>query len=375
MMTAKINMGKHMVKVGIIGAGQLARMLVIAGVPLGLSFSCIGKKDACATDVSPVVDMDLEDTKNLLKWAESCDVVTFENENIHVKGLESLKDVTKVYPNLEALSLTQDRLKEKNLLRTIGAKTAAFYAVDSLGDMMVAVEKIGLPGILKTRRFGYDGKGQKTLKVKEDIQKVWNSLSSHNNLLYEKIVDFDCEVSQICTFSQEGKAAFYPLSKNTHHRGILLKTCAPFTNTPLEKQAQTIASNLAEYLEYVGTLGIEFFVCNNELVANEVAPRVHNSGHWTIEGAHTSQFENHLRAICGLTLGDTTGKPTIMLNCIGGMPPLEETCATKWIKRHDYNKNNRSGRKVGHITIVIDTKEKEKSVETVANQVKRNLDY
>ena len=233
-----------------------------------------------------------------------------------------------------------------------GIATAKFVNVDSLEKLEGAVKEHGLPAIVKTRRFGYDGKGQFVMRSQDDVTKAWDALKdAPDGLIYEAFVDFDYEVSQVCTADIKGNVAFYPLAKNIHRQGIIVESEAPFDNEILAGKAQKVAKTLIKEFGYVGTLAIEFFVKGDELILNEIAPRVHNSGHWSIDGANTSQFENHVRAIAGLILGDTSSRKTIMLNCIGGMPSTKDLSALDRVKIHSYNKSPRKGRKVGHLNL------------------------
>ncbi|MBK2259303.1 5-(carboxyamino)imidazole ribonucleotide synthase [Francisella philomiragia] len=340
-------------KIGIIGAGQLARMLSIAGTPLGLEFHCLGKTGDCAEEVvKSVTDIDLDQINDVVTWAKQFDVITFENENISHELIKAINHDVNVYPSAKAIAISQDRLLEKSFMQDHGIATAKFVNIDSLDKLEKAVLDYGLLAIVKTRRFGYDGKGQFVIKSQEDVSKAWDALkNAPDGLIYEAFVDFDYEVSQICTADIKGNIAFYPLAKNTHKQGIIVESEAPFENLVLAEKAQQIAKTLVKEFAYVGTLAIEFFVKGDELIVNEIAPRVHNSGHWSIDGSITSQFENHVRAIAGLILGDTTSRKTVMLNCIGGMPATKDLAALDRVKIHSYNKEPRKGRKVGHLNL------------------------
>lgn len=342
-------------KVGIIGAGQLARMLSIAGTPLGIEFHCLGKKADCASDVSKSVkDIPLENINEVVEWTKQFDVVTFENENISHELIKAINHDINVYPSAKAIAISQDRLLEKSFMRDHDIQTAVFENIGSLKDLELSVKNHGLPAIIKTRRFGYDGKGQFIIKKQSDVSLAWNALKdAQDGLIYEKFVDFQFEVSQICTADIKGNIAFYPLTKNIHEKGILIESHAPYINDNLTEQGQIIAKKIVKELNYVGTLAIEFFVCNEKLIVNEIAPRVHNSGHWTIDGSITSQFENHVRAIAGLILGSTESKETVMLNCIGAMPTNKDLSSLDKVKIHNYNKSSRKGRKVGHLNLNI----------------------
>ena len=340
-------------KIGILGTGQLARMLSLSGTPLGLTINCLGDNNDCAADcVHTVSNIPLHKFDDLCDWAKQQDVITFENENIDITIVQKIAEHCPVYPPIKSIEIAQDRLQEKTMLNNCGVETAPFMAVHAFNALQQAVDFYGLPAIVKTRRFGYDGKGQFQLETDADIRTAWAELeNAPGRLIYEGFIDFDYEVSLVGTVSRDGDIAFYPLSQNTHSKGILIKSVAPHMNDTLTEQAQTAFRAVAQHLEYVGTLAIEFFVCGNSLIANEIAPRVHNSGHWTIEGATTSQFENHMRAVAGLPLGDTQSSPTVMLNCIGNMPDADKITAIKNAHYHAYNKSARHGRKVGHVTI------------------------
>ncbi|MBK2029449.1 5-(carboxyamino)imidazole ribonucleotide synthase [Francisella noatunensis] len=340
-------------KIGIIGVGQLARMLSIAGTPLGLEFYCLGKTGDCAEEVvKSVTDIDLEQINDVVTWAKQFDVITFENENISHELIKAINHNVNVYPSAKAIAISQDRLLEKSFMQDHGIATAKFVNIDSLDKLEKAVQDYGIPAIVKIRRFGYDGKGQFVMKSQEDVSKAWDTLkNAPDGLIYEAFVDFDYEVSQICTADIKGNIAFYPLAKNIHKQGIIVESEAPFENLVLAEKAQQIAKTLVKEFAYVGTLAIEFFVKGDELIVNEIAPRVHNSGHWSIDGSITSQFENHVRAITGLILGDTTSRKTVMLNCIGGMPATKDLAALDRVKIHSYNKEPRKGRKVGHLNL------------------------
>jgi 5-(carboxyamino)imidazole ribonucleotide synthase len=337
---------------GIVGAGQLGRMLALAGYPLGFDFLFLDR-DARSPggQVGPILAGELTDPKLLGELAQRCDVVTFDWENIPVEALANLPGKARVYPPLRALAAAQDRLSEKRTFELLGIPTTRYAAVDSRASLAQAVQAIGLPGVLKTRRLGYDGKGQFVLRKPADLDAAWAALGAAP-LLYENLVPFDAEISLIAVRGVEGALAFYPLNLNVHREGILRLTRAPYGNAPLIRQAQRAARKLLEHFNYVGVLTIEFFVKQGRLVANEMAPRVHNSGHWTIEGADTSQFENHVRAIAGLPLGSTKARGhSAMINLIGELParaPLMREVGLHW---HDYGKSARPGRKLGHLTL------------------------
>jgi 5-(carboxyamino)imidazole ribonucleotide synthase len=333
-------------RIGILGAGQLALMLAEAGKRLDVDIICAGQAGDCAEQVAPVVAVDLNDAAAVAAFAAQVDLVTIESENIDAAVLHGLN----LYPNARAVGIAQDRLPEKSFFQSCGIGTAPFAPVDSLQDLEQAIESTGLPAILKTRRMGYDGKGQVRLHRPEDAAAAWEEIGGVPCIL-EGMLRFDAEVSLIAARGRTGQIVFYPLIENHHRDGILRTSIAPYAHaSALQAQAEAYMTKILEELDYVGVLAIEFFVQGDTLRANEMAPRVHNSGHWTIEGSKTSQFENHLRAIAGMELGSTESQPTVMLNCIGTMPSAEETAQFPVLFRHDYGKESRPGRKVGHLT-------------------------
>jgi 5-(carboxyamino)imidazole ribonucleotide synthase len=338
--------------IGIVGAGQLGRMMALAGYPLGFDFLFLDR-DARTPggQVAPILEGALTDRELLGRLAQRCEVLTFDWENIPVDALEGLPGNARLAPPLRALAAAQDRLTEKRTFELLGIATTRYAAVDSLAALQIAVKTIGLPGVLKTRRMGYDGKGQFVLRRPEDVDRAWQALGSAP-LLYENLVPFEREVSLIAVRAVNGAVAFYPLNLNVHRDGILRLTRAPYGNFALVRQAHRAARKLLEHFKYVGVLTIEFFVQRGKLVANEMAPRVHNSGHWTIEGADTSQFENHVRAIAGLPLGSTRARGhSAMINLVGELPMRESLLAEPGLHWHDYGKEARPGRKLGHVTI------------------------
>ena len=338
--------------VGIVGAGQLGRMMALAGYPLGLDFLFLDKDAGTpGGQVAPLIPGALDDRELLGQLSQRCEVVTFDWENIPVASLENLPGAARISPPLRALAVAQDRLTEKRSFELLGIPTTQYAAVDSRESLELAARTIGLPGVLKTRRLGYDGKGQFVLRKPADLDRAWEALGKAP-LLYENLVPFDAEVSVIAVRGQDGDVVFYPLNLNVHREGILRLTRAPYGNVALTRQAHRAAKKLLEHFRYVGVLTIEFFVKRGKLIANEMAPRVHNSGHWTIEGAETSQFENHVRAIAGLPLGSTRARGhSAMINLVGQMPTRERLLEEPGLHWHDYGKSARPGRKLGHLTI------------------------
>jgi 5-(carboxyamino)imidazole ribonucleotide synthase len=340
-------------KIGVIGAGQLGQMLALAGHPLALEFLFLDSSaDSPGARVSPIITGPFDDPASLRRLAAATDLVTYEFENVPVSALEKVSKTRSCLPPVEALRVSQDRLLEKELFLRLGIPTPPFRAVDSLADLHSAVAAIGLPCVLKTRRLGYDGRGQHYLRRAGDVEQAWAALGGVP-LILEGYVDFDREVSIIGARSTKGETRCYPLADNQHRGGILRVTRAPHRNTRLQRAAERHLRRVLDHFGYSGVLTIEFFVQGGRLVANEMAPRVHNSGHWTIEGAVTSQFENHLRAILGLPLGDTSATGhAAMVNYIGTMPDRERVLAIPGVHHHDYGKAPRPGRKLGHGTVV-----------------------
>jgi 5-(carboxyamino)imidazole ribonucleotide synthase len=342
-----------MTRVGIVGAGQLGRMLALSGYPLGIKCLFLDRSNETpGAQVAPSLIGELEDPELLSELASRSEVVTFDWENISGAALKPLEKITHVRPPRAALEVSQDRLAEKALFTRLKIPVAAHAAVDSRKELTQVTRRIGLPGILKTRRLGYDGKGQFVLRAPEDIDPAWAAIGGAD-LIYEKFQDFSREISLVGARSAAGRAVFYPLSANTHSGGILRYSVAPFSNAKLERAARGYLKRVMSALDYIGVLTIEFFVVNGRLIANEMAPRVHNSGHWTIEGCVTSQFENHLRAVCDMPLGSTRALGhTAMVNFLGLMPPRDRLLAIEGLAYHDYGKTPRPGRKLGHCTIL-----------------------
>jgi 5-(carboxyamino)imidazole ribonucleotide synthase len=339
--------------VGIVGAGQLGRMMALAGYPLGLDFLFLDPAEQPpAVQLAPVLKSAFTDVDSLRALANRCEVVTIDWENVSVEALRKLGRDTRVSPPPAAIATAQDRVSEKRLFERLGIATTRWRAVSSRKQLQAATRDIGLPGVLKTRRMGYDGKGQVVLTTAEDSEGAWTQMGQVP-LLYEELVPFDLEVSVIGVRSRNGECKIYPLNHNLHSGGILRLTRAPYGNARLNRLASQHVLAVMEHFRYVGVLTIEFFVRRGRLLANEMAPRVHNSGHWTIEGAVTSQFENHLRAILGWPLGDTRAVGhSAMINLIGTMPGRSQLLRHSGVHLHDYVKEPRPGRKLGHLTVV-----------------------
>ncbi len=339
-------------------------MLALAGYPLGLHFRFLDPSpEAPVGRIAHRVTAEFTDAPALHRFAQGLEVVTYEFENVPVEATRLLAEKTAVYPPVKALEEAQDRLREKNLFQKLGIETTEFAALETVADFDAAIRRIGLPAILKTRRMGYDGKGQWTLRTKEDVEKVRGTLPKVP-LILEKFVAFNSEVSMLGVRSKTGETAFYPVVENHHREGILRLSIAPARNltSELQRAAEAATGKVLEALGYVGVLCIEFFEVGGRLLANEMAPRVHNSGHWTIEGAVTSQFENHLRAILGLPLGSTSAiGHSAMINLIGEIPDERQVLAVPNAHLHLYGKSARPGRKLGHVTVRADRADKLKT--------------
>lgn len=338
---------------GIVGAGQLGRMLALSAYPLGLRCLFLDRNtDAPGAQVAPMLLGELEDPARLEELASLSDVVTFDWENISSMSLAPLEKLTAIRPPRKALEVSQDRLREKALFARLKIPVAAHGPVDAKKDLLRAARKIGFPGVLKTRRMGYDGKGQIVIRHAGEVDAAWASIGGQG-LIYERFQRFSREVSLIGARSAAGEIVYYPLSANTHSAGILRYSIAPFVDPPLERMAKRYLTKVMQTLSYVGVLTMEFFVVGGRLIANEMAPRVHNSGHWTIDGCVTSQFENHVRAICDLPLGCTRALGhSAMINFLGAMPSREELLGVSGLAFHDYGKDPQPGRKLGHCTVL-----------------------
>ena len=337
--------------VGIVGGGQLARMLALAGYPLGLEFVFLDPDpEACAAPLGDHLCGGYDNRTLLARLAERANVVTYEFENVPAESVEFLSGLATVHPNSRTLAVARDRSAEKVLFRELGIPTAPFAAVDTRKDLEHAAAKIGLPAVLKTRTLGYDGKGQAMLRSAGELDAVWARLGGAP-LILESFVPFEREVSVIAVRGRNGATLFYPLAENTHSDGILrLSLSRP--GDSMQALAEAYAWRLLDALDYVGVLALELFQLGETLLANEFAPRVHNSGHWTIEGAETSQFENHLRAVLGWPLGPTSPRGcAAMVNFIGFEPDAAQVLAIPGVHLHAYGKAARPGRKLGHATL------------------------
>lgn len=343
-------------------------MLGLAAAPLGVSTAVIDPSPAAGAQiVANHTVAAFDDLDALRALAEASDVVTFEFENVSAAALEAIASKASVAPPIHALEVSQDRLSEKQLFATLGIPTAPYRPVDSLGELTAAVEALASETILKTRRFGYDGKGQARIAPGGDAAHAWAAVGEVSCVL-EGLVEFERELSIIAVRSSTGEFATYPLAENVHRTGILRTSTAPATVDPtVAALAGEYAAALLNELDYVGVLALELFELGGELIANEFAPRVHNSGHWTTDASPTSQFENHIRAVLGFPLGATGPvADCVMFNLIGGAPELEALLAVPGAHVHFYDKEPRAGRKLGHVTVTrVEDSDFEVAVEAV----------
>lgn len=349
--------------IGILGGGQLGRMLAMAAARLGLKCHVYAPEaDSPAFDVAATHTVAAyEDEAALAAFAATIDVATYEFENIPVLTVDVLSGLVPVRPGAKALACAQDRINEKTLARQLGAKTADFAAVQSLGDLENALKTIAPPCILKTRRFGYDGKGQAKIATLSDAPAAWAAMRGQPSIL-EAFVPFELEVSVVAARSLDGEFRAFDVTENEHRHHILHRSLAPARITvEAGRQAIAIAERIAQELDYVGVFAIEFFALHaasgDVLYVNEMAPRVHNSGHWTIDGAVTSQFEQHIRAVAGWPLGSTARKAPAceMVNLIGDdIHRWREIAADTGAFLHHYGKKEaRPGRKMGHVNRLL----------------------
>ncbi|MBL8612954.1 MAG: 5-(carboxyamino)imidazole ribonucleotide synthase [Myxococcales bacterium] len=340
--------------VGVLGGGQLGRMMALAGYPLGQRFVFLDPgAESCAGHVGDLRVGAYDDEERLAEISRRADVITYEFENVPVASARYLAERAKVFPPPRALEVSQDRLAEKTFFAASGIATPAFAPASSREELERAVAKVGLPAVVKTRRFGYDGKGQMVLRAPGDVSAAWDALGAAP-LIVEAFVAFDAEVSVIAVRGRSGEARVYPMVENEHRGGILRVSVpsGPAITPAMQQAGEAIAARVLTELDYVGVLAVELFAKGGELLVNEMAPRVHNSGHWTIEGAETSQFENHVRAITGMPLGSTRAVgSSAMVNLIGKMPPRDALLALDGVHLHSYGKDGAPGRKIGHVTV------------------------
>lgn len=340
--------------VGVLGAGQLGRMLALAGRPLGVTFRFFDPNPGSpAREVGDLTVADYGDLAALERFAVGLDVVTYEFESIPLAAVEAVAKVAPVFPSPQALKVAQDRVLEKRCFQHMAIRTAPSRDVASRGDLDRAAHEIGLPAVLKTRRFGYDGKGQVVIREESELAGAWETLGGVP-LILEQFIEFDRELSIIAARSREGEIIFYPMVENEHERGILSSSVAPAEVSETKtRAARDYVRRLMSSFDYVGVLALEMFESGEKLIANEIAPRVHNSGHWTIEGAETSQFENHVRAVCGQELGGGAALGhSVMLNILGTIPDVARIESIAGAHVHMYGKPAAPRRKLGHVTVV-----------------------
>lgn len=359
------------VRIGVLGGGQLGRMLGLAGIPLGMRFHFLEPTPhPPAGAVGELIPGEYDDPSAVDLLAEEVDLVTYEFENVPSGTSRRLRELgVPVFPPPEALAVAQDRLREKELFRDLDVPTPAFRTVDTAEDLRAGVAEVGLPCVLKTRRLGYDGKGQVVLQSEAELEGAWELLGTRGPLLLEAFVPFQRELSIVAARGRDGSVAAYPLVENLHRDGILVRSTAPARGVPpvLAERALAYSSRIMEALGYVGVMALELFQEGDGLLANEMAPRVHNSGHWTQDGAPVSQFENHLRAVAGLPLGPATARGhTVMLNILGRLPLPEVVLRDPMAHLHLYGKEERAGRKLGHINV---TGEDASAVEAAAARI------
>ena len=336
-----------------LGGGQLARMLALEGIPLGHRFTVLEPApDPPAGPVSEVVAAAYDDPEGLAKMAAASDVITCEFENVPAESAAYLAARLPALPPPAALEVAQDRLAEKEMFRELGIPTAPFRRIDASADIEDALAVSGLPAVFKTRRLGYDGKGQVVVRSPQDAARARELLAGP--LIAESFVAFERELSVLAVAGRDGSRVFYPLTENHHANGILRASYAPAPGLDPELQAEgeRIADLLLDRLNYCGVLAIELFEAGGRLLANEMAPRVHNSGHWTLDGASASQFENHIRAVTGLPLAwPQVPGPAAMVNIIGELPDPRAVAGVPGTHLHLYGKAARPGRKLGHVNV------------------------
>lgn len=337
--------------IGVLGAGQLGRMLALSGYPLGHQFGFVGQTN---NEPAALLGHQFSQNDNLEALMDFADVITYESENIDVAIVQQINPNVVVYPGEKSLFISQHRAREKALFQKLNIPCAPYQTVNSAADLQQAVARIGSPAILKTATEGYDGKGQFVINDTGQIQQAWASMNGAAAVL-EGFVDFQRELSLVAVCGIDRQCKFYPLVENTHHQGVLRLTQAPAKNisADLQKTAQNYMQSLLDEMNHVGVLTIEMFETADGLVVNEMAPRVHNSGHWSIEGAHSSQFENHIRAITGMPLGECSLRfpCCAMINIIGDFTATDKVLNMPNAHLHLYNKTPRKHRKLGHITL------------------------
>ena len=340
--------------IGIIGGGQLARMLATAAAELGFKINiyCPDRDCPAAQVANKTVLGNYDDNEKLVAFAKNINVLTYEFENIDTKALEELEKVVDIRPSVKALKISQDRYTEKTYLNSLGIKTTKFYKIDEVSDIEKHFVKIKKPILIKTRRLGYDGKGQVLIKTQDDINEYYLK-NEFSPSIGEEVLRFDKELSVIIVRDKEGNTKAFEPGENVHERGILVTTTLPSSiSEALRNDATEIAKKIVGDLDYIGVMGVEFFLKGKELLVNEIAPRVHNSGHWTMDGSYSSQFQQHIRAIMELPLLSTERHSDIvMYNLIGKV--TSDLLQNELAKVHIYGKKDpRPGRKMGHVNLI-----------------------
>lgn len=359
-------------KLGILGGGQLAQMLIRESkkIPQEIHWNVLTpSKESCTETLAPTTHLNLQDEGAWNAFFESCDRVTYEWENLPLEILKRVKDQeSKLYPALSVLEVISDRARQKEFFQDLEIPVTPFYKISQSQQVQSAIEKLGTPGIFKTCRWGYDGKGQKTIQRGAQAESVWEEMGSQN-LILEKWIDFDREISLVANRSSQGDYVFWPLTHNFHREGILRWSLAPASESEgnLQRKAEFYARKIGEAFGYEGTFVIEFFQKGEDLLVNEMASRVHNSGHWTLMGANVSQFENHVRVGLGLpALSAVLKGPSAMINLIGEIPSPEKTKSLlteiPHLEMYLYGKDPRPDRKLGHLNIVEKSNESLKGV-------------
>ncbi len=339
-------------KIAILGGGQLARMLCLAAYPLGIEIVCVDPKLDCSVkNMSATFCADYSEVDKIFAHLKNIDCVTYELEALPIQSLQQLARQLPIYPSVDILAIAQDRFLEKKLFTELDIPTTEYQCIDTAQAIKNFIDLHSTPVFIKTRRDGYDGKGQIRVNHIDESETSFNRMPK-SPLIIEQGIPYDFEVSLISVRNQQGDIRFYPLTLNKHIDGILRVSEAPFVNGKLQESAESYARRIMEKFNYIGVMTIEFFCVDGRLLANEIAPRVHNSGHWTIEGAHTSQFENHIRAISGLPLGSVAVTTlSRMVNIIGTKPDPASLVSIPGLHYHWYGKDPLPGRKLGHITI------------------------
>lgn len=345
--------------IGVLGAGQLGRMLALAGMPLEKRFKFFDTTGSPSVGLEPVfIDQEAQtDGEALRAFVEQCDVVTYEFEHLPLPLVQHIEAEHTLHPCSRSIEICQDRAKEKALFNKLGIPTTAYRIVNSEAELVSAIAELGHPAVVKTTTEGYDGKGQFVIKDPAQCSEAWSTIGDRT-LIVEEFIDFKRELSVIAVRSSLDEVKVYPLAANQHHEGILRYSVAPAPDLDkeVESQAQLYMKELLQDMKHVGVLTLELFETEEGLVANEMAPRVHNSGHWSMTGAACSQFENHVRAICGLPLGDTEAiKPSCMINIIAHKGDVSAILRLPYADLHLYDKEERAGRKLGHVNVTADS--------------------